>query len=92
MDLTVTEGHRGEAAQNAAFEAGFSKKRWPDSGHNSLPARAFDFECYPRRAADAATREGLLLRQGALRAVAYAEKIPLKPLISWDLYHVELAE
>jgi len=47
IDFTVTEGHRGKEAQNAAFAKGFSKVRWPNGNHNSKPSRAFDFVPYP---------------------------------------------
>lgn len=42
FDCTIIEGHRGEAAQNAAFAAGNSKLKWPNGKHNSLPSKAVD--------------------------------------------------
>lgn len=47
MDFAVICGHRNEAEQNAAFAAGASKVRYPDSKHNTLPARAYDRVPYP---------------------------------------------
>jgi peptidoglycan L-alanyl-D-glutamate endopeptidase CwlK len=47
MDCTVIEGHRGEAQQNADFENGRTKLRWPHGKHNSLPAKACDVAPYP---------------------------------------------
>lgn len=47
FDLTVVEGHRGEAAQEAAYRLGRSTKRWPESLHNQLPSRAVDLAPYP---------------------------------------------
>lgn len=47
MDIVVVCGHRGEAAQEAAFAAGNSKKHWPDSKHNELPSNAVDVAPYP---------------------------------------------
>jgi len=38
----VTQGHRGQAEQDAAFAAGHSKLRWPNGNHNSKPSRAVD--------------------------------------------------
>lgn len=38
----VLEGHRGEAAQNAAFAAGKSQLRFPNGKHNALPSLAVD--------------------------------------------------
>ena len=46
-NFTILEGHRGEAAQNAAYEKGLSKTRWPNGKHNATPALAFDFAPYP---------------------------------------------
>ena len=46
IDYCVYCGHRGEKAQNAAYDAGNSTLRFPSSKHNSLPALAFDFAPY----------------------------------------------
>lgn len=89
LDLSVTCGFRGEAEQRAAFTSGKSKLDWPRSGHNKQPARAVDIAPYPL---DWNDREAFLLRQGALRLVAAQRGIRLKPLIVWDLPHLELAD
>lgn len=47
FDFAVIEGHRGKAAQNAAFAKGASKLRWPNGNHNSLPSKAVDLAPYP---------------------------------------------
>lgn len=49
FNFTVLEGHRGEAQQNAAFNAvpRLSKKKWPDGKHNSLPSKAVDVAPWP---------------------------------------------
>lgn len=47
FDFTVLEGHRGQAAQEAAVAAGLSKCHWPQSMHNADPSRAFDLAPYP---------------------------------------------
>ena len=41
-DFSVIVGHRTEEDQNKAYSLGFSKKKWPDSNHNSQPSRAVD--------------------------------------------------
>lgn len=46
-DCTVLEGHRGQAAQDAAFATGKSQKRWPNGNHNSMPSRAVDVAPFP---------------------------------------------
>lgn len=42
FDCVVIEGHRGEAAQNKAYESGHSQKKWPDGNHNKTPSHAVD--------------------------------------------------
>jgi peptidoglycan L-alanyl-D-glutamate endopeptidase CwlK len=46
-DFTVLCGHRDQATQEAAFAAGTTKEHWPNSHHNSLPAKAVDIAPYP---------------------------------------------
>jgi hypothetical protein len=52
MDFTVLVGHRDQAAQEDAFERGASKRRWPNSKHNSVPSRAIDIAPWPIRWGD----------------------------------------
>ncbi len=47
FDCTVLEGHRGQAEQDAAFEKGNSKLKWPDGKHNGQPSTAIDVAPYP---------------------------------------------
>ena len=47
FDFSVLEGHRGEVQQNAAFDRGASKLKWPDGCHNSIPSRAVDLAPWP---------------------------------------------
>lgn len=47
IDFTIVEGFRGKEAQNAAFKAGLSQKKWPDGNHNKNPSRAADIAPYP---------------------------------------------
>jgi len=42
FDCTIIEGHRGKEAQDAAFAAGNSQKKWPDGNHNAIPSKAID--------------------------------------------------
>ena len=43
VDFTIVWGMRGEQIQNALFESGASRKRWPESKHNQTPSLALDF-------------------------------------------------
>jgi hypothetical protein len=47
FDCTIECGHRGKEAQNAAFAAGKSKLKFPQSKHNVLPSLAVDVSPYP---------------------------------------------
>jgi len=47
VDFTIICGHRGEMEQNAAYDLGNSKLRYPKSKHNKIPSLAFDFIPYP---------------------------------------------
>lgn len=46
-DCTIMTGHRGRKAQNAAFDGGNSKLRFPDGKHNAMPSMAVDAAPYP---------------------------------------------
>lgn len=47
VDCRVECGFRSETEQEAAFAAGTSKVRFPNSRHNTLPSRAVDVIPYP---------------------------------------------
>lgn len=86
-DLTVLCGYRGEAEQNAAFDRGASKLRYPKSKHNRIPSLAVDLAPYPIDWHDMAAWR-------ALRAhtVNVAARLGIKIRhISWDWPHTELA-
>jgi len=50
-DCVILCGHRGQIEQDAAFNAGNSKKRWPTGEHNALPSRAVDVAPFDPRSA-----------------------------------------
>jgi peptidoglycan L-alanyl-D-glutamate endopeptidase CwlK len=41
-DCMVISGHRGEKEQNEAYAKGYSKLKWPNGKHNTLPSMAAD--------------------------------------------------
>src|SRR3990167_6832212 len=47
VDCTIICGHRGEAEQDAAFESGASRLRWPNGKHNGNPSMAVDVAPWP---------------------------------------------
>lgn len=46
-DFSVLCGHRSKEEQDNAFEQGNSKVRFPNSKHNTTPAKAIDIVPYP---------------------------------------------
>ena len=46
VDCSIICGHRGEEAQNKAFNEGHSKLKFPDSKHNKKPSKAVDSPPY----------------------------------------------
>jgi peptidoglycan LD-endopeptidase CwlK len=99
LDLSITCGHRDDAAQAAALASGHSTKGPGQSKHNSVPSRAFDFQVYPPfpDGEDQAHLGGEYgQRVGALLMVAARRGIALRCGIEWhrpfDPGHVELAD
>lgn len=46
-DHSIVQGHRNKVDQNAAYAAGHSKLKWPESKHNHEPSLAVDAAPYP---------------------------------------------
>ena len=51
-DCTIVCGYRNEEDQNKAFEEGKSKKRYPNSKHNTTPSLAVDVAPYEKSGID----------------------------------------
>jgi peptidoglycan L-alanyl-D-glutamate endopeptidase CwlK len=101
IDFTVLEGHRGQAAQNKAFNEGYSKVRWPNGQHNSMPSKAVDIAPWPLDWSDS---ERFVYQAGFIMATAAALGIGLRWGGDWnrdgevkdekfrDLGHFELVD
>ncbi len=81
FDCAVIEGHRGQVEQNAAFHAGKSKLKWPESKHNSLPSLAVDVCPYPIDWQDA---RRFYLFAGYVLATARAMGVKMRWGGDWD--------
>jgi peptidoglycan L-alanyl-D-glutamate endopeptidase CwlK len=46
-DCTIIFGHRSKADQDKAYSEGRSKKKWPNSKHNTYPSTAVDVAPWP---------------------------------------------
>lgn len=80
-DCTVTEGHREQAAQDAAFASGASRVRWPHGKHNSIPSRAVDVYPYP---VNFKQRERFYHFAGFVQGMAAAMGISIRWGGDWD--------
>jgi len=47
FDCTIIEGYRNKAKQNAAYNSGHSKVKYPNGKHNKTPSVAVDVAPYP---------------------------------------------
>ncbi len=47
FDISLSNGHRNQHMQDAAFASGASQVEWPDSKHNSLPSMAGHIDPLP---------------------------------------------
>jgi peptidoglycan L-alanyl-D-glutamate endopeptidase CwlK len=74
FDDSIIWGHRGQSAQNAAFDEGYSKKRWQESLHNFYPAFAVDAVPYPEMWE---VRDRLVLHAGYVMGIAKGLDVPL---------------
>jgi peptidoglycan L-alanyl-D-glutamate endopeptidase CwlK len=100
-DCSVTEGHRGQAEQHAAFVAGNSKLDWPNGNHNALPSNAVDVYPYP---IDMNNKEEFYYFAGFVMGMAQARGLKLRWGGDWnqnkrvedntfnDLVHFELTD
>ena len=81
FDCTIVCGHRGEEAQNEAFERGNSKVKYPNGRHNANPSRAVDVAPYP---IDWTDRERFTYFAGYVKGVASQMGIGLIWGGDWD--------
>ena len=103
-DHSIIEGHRPEAEQNAAFDRGASKLRYPDGNHNSIPSKALDMQPYPIPEDEETLREDLSYLAGLYVGIGSTMGMKLR----WggdfdmdgetadnrwdDLFHIEVVE
>ena len=83
MDFTIVCGHRDERAQNEAYNARpqKSKKKWPESKHNSLPSIAVDVAPWPIDWDDSLAFARLY---GIIEAAGAVEGVELRWGGDWD--------
>ena len=82
VDFSVICGHRSEAEQNAAYESGNSKLRWPQSKHNKKPSRAMDIIPYPVDWHDIKRFAHMV---GIIKGIAHSKGIKIRSGADWDM-------
>ncbi len=98
QDFSVICGHRGKAAQEAAFKAGNTKVHYPNSAHNGLPAKAVDVLPYPfTNYEDLEMHKAWFRIHDAVKLASKTLHIPYRwgggvpdKAFNWDLPHFEL--
>lgn len=84
IDFAIVDAYRGEREQNAAFAAGNSQKKFPNSKHNVLPAIAVDL-CPYRNGLQWKDREAFYFLAGIIRAIAFNLGIKIRQGVDWDM-------
>lgn len=72
-DCAILCGHRNKEDQDKAFEGGFSKVKFPNGKHNSMPSLAVDVAPNP---IDWSNREKFIYFAGYVKAIA--DKLGIK--------------
>ena len=81
VDFSIICGHRKKEDQDAAFDAGKSRKRWPDGTHNTLPSCAVDVAPWPINWEDS---ESFYLLAGVIKGIALTMGYKLRLGGDWD--------
>ena len=95
-DCIVVCGFRDQVAQDAAFDKGFSKLRWPHGRHNRNPSMAVDVLPYPFKNEDWKDLELWAAFVEVVKNKAAELGIPIICGYDWksfqDVDHFELAD
>ena len=83
VDFTVIYGHRSKQEQDALYaEGGKTQVKFPNSKHNSLPARAIDIAPYP---IDWANHKRFTYLAGIIMGIAASEGVKMRWGGDWDM-------
>tara|TARA_R100000808_G_scaffold20547_2_gene44399 strand:- start:1533 stop:1925 length:393 start_codon:yes stop_codon:yes gene_type:complete len=82
FDCTIIEGHRGKDKQNAAYDRGNSKLRYPKGKHNGKPSLAVDVAPYP---IDWSDRDRFHLFAGYVLGIASQMGLKIRWGGDWDM-------
>lgn len=85
IDFGIIWGHRGETDQEAAWAAGNSKLRWPESKHNANPSLAFDFAPWIGNEIPWRDTHAFAVVAGCIFAAARIEDVEVRWGGDWDM-------
>lgn len=104
VDVSLIQGHRGKAEQNALYVQSKTKVKWPRSKHNRLPSLAVDVQPFPLPQDENDLRAALGYIAGLAMRIADEEDVQLRWGGDWnmngdvtdngfdDLWHLEIVE
>ena len=97
QDVTIAEGERGKAEQDAAYARGASKLKFPESMHNTHPSLATDVYPYPYSPAEWEKDYYAKWYEFCLKVQATADTLNIKVLNGglawgWDFPHWQLED
>ena len=81
FDCSVLCGHRGEEAQNEAYEKGNSKVKYPHGRHNANPSNAVDVTPWP---VDWEDKDRMNYFAGIVKGIAHMKGIPIRWGGDWN--------
>lgn len=81
VDFAVIEGHRSAERQDALFEKGMTKLKFPNSKHNSKPSKAIDCVPYP---IDWKDQRRFYHLAGVFKAIAHSMGFEIRHGGDWD--------
>lgn len=86
IDIKILCGHRGKEAQEKAFNEKKSKLHYPESKHNTLPAKAVDIAPYfaVKPNIDWNDLCAFALVAGVVKAVAYRHGVKIRWGADWN--------
>ena len=86
-EFTILEGHRNQADQDAAFDRGTSKLRYPHGKHNAMPSRAVDIAPYYMDGGDKITWKDVpafARLMGYIERIAFEHGVKVRLGMDWD--------
>jgi len=84
FDFGISTGHRGKERQNALYNTGKTRLRFPASKHNITPSRAFDFFLWERDHINWKNEEAWYMAVGVFRGMGKFFRIPIRVGADWD--------